>query len=1092
MDSMLTGPWYGRTRSYVLLFFIALMGAPTLQAQLSEGGQPTSFSSPVMPLRNLQTVQTPSLDLRLIEAQDESDEANGLPPRFGFPQEINLDLLRDGDNEDIGDGMEIWRTRILCPGAISINLLYDKFWLPEGGRLYIYSEDRSQVLGAFTNRNNKGTRQELEAFATSLIYADGIVVEYEQPIETQEDAIISIQYAVHGYRMIPPPNIDGSRVYGSSGACQVNVNCSEGNAWQDEKKGVAMILVGGTRWCSGSLINNTAQDGDLLFLTAAHCLTGGLDAVSNPNATNWSFAWEYESPGCSNSNPGALQTTAGATLIANATQTDMALFRLTEDPRAAGHDVYFNGWNRTSSPGSGGVGIHHPAGDIKKIATHSQTPTTYTWSGTPTNSHWRVNWDGTPNGHSVTEGGSSGSPLFNASSHIIGQLHGGSSINCSNPSADPGIYGRLDLSWNGYGSPQRRLHDHLDPLGSAPNTLNGAYQSGSGGGGGCTSTISVFPYTEGFESSLGWTQGSGDDFDWTRQTGGTGSSGTGPTGAAAGSYYAYMEVSSPNYPTRTAILNSPCFNLSSVSNPTLTFQYHALGATVGTLRLEASTDGTAWSEIWSITGDQGSAWQSASVSLNAYTSATELRLRFRGTSGTSYTGDICVDDLRIAAGGSSGGGCTTTISSFPYTQTFDGLSLCQNTLFACVPDGACSLGAGWSNVSGDAADWAVDDANTPSGSTGPSADHSGGGKFLYTEASSCFNNTFSITSPCFDLSGQSNAELSFWYHMYGADMGSLTVQVSTNNGSTWSGNQFSLSGDQGNSWQQATVNLSSWVGNTVQLRFQGTTGAGYRSDIALDDVQVTTTSGSSCPTVDFSAVSIDTYGGSNDQGSAAVQDGGATLLVQNNSWKSISFNYNVTANTVIEFDFRSTAEGEIHAIGFDNDAGVSPSQSMKVHGTQSWGNTTYDNYVPSAWTSYTIPIGSIYTGSYDRLFFLCDKDATPTTSNSYFRNVKVYETSCEGAGESMAISDEIPARRNSFQVSPNPFQSRLDIVLPELELPQQSAEVVMYDLMGKEVYRQSGIRTRDLSIQPDVPAGVYLLQLRADSYVEEHKVIKMN
>gem|GEM_PF-1736303 len=1073
-----------------------LLGVLPGKAQLSEGGLPASFSAQVLPLRNLRTVQTPDLNFQRIQSEDDRDEASGLPPRFGYPQEVNIDLLQDGDMEELDNGLRIWRTRIICPGAVSINLLYDHFWLPEGGRLFIYSENREQILGAFTSQNNKGTREERAAFATSLIYTTGVVVEYEQPASVEEDAIISIQYAVHGYRMIRVPDEYPGRNYGSSGGCQVNVNCSEGNAWQDEKKGVAMILVGGTRWCSGSLINNTAEDGDLLFLTADHCLTGGLDAVSNPNATNWSFAWEYESPGCGNTNPGALQTTAGATLISNASETDMALFRLTEDPRTAGYDVYFNGWDRNTSPGANGVGIHHPSGDIKKIATHSQTPVNAGWSGAPANSHWRVNWDATANGHSVTEGGSSGSPLFNANSHIIGQLHGGSSINCGNPAADPGIYGKLTLSWNGYQAiPERRLSDHLDPLGTAPNTLNGSYLNGSPPVGGCSGTVTSYPYTEDYEGAINWTQDSGDDFNWTRQSGGTSSSNTGPTGAGQGTFYSYMEVSGANHPNRSAILTSPCFDLSSVSNPEISFQSHAFGATVGTLRLEASTDGSSWTQLWSFTGDQGNAWQSQTVSLNAYTNATELRLRFNGTSGSSYTGDICIDDITVGGNSGPGGGsCSATISSFPYNQNFDGLALCANTAFACAADGACALGSGWTNGSGDDIDWSVDDQATPSGSTGPSGDHtSGNGRYLYTESSSCYNNNGDLLSPCFNLSGAGSASLSFWHHLYGATMGSLSLQVSTNEGTTWSGNVWTLSGDQGNAWQQANVDLSSYAGSTIRLRFRGTTGTSYTSDMAIDDVEISTGAGGGCPAIDFNAYTIDAYGTNQDNGTAAVQDGGATLMIQNNAWKSIDLNYNVTANTVIEFDFRSTAEGEIHGIGFDNDNGISSNLTFKTHGTQSWGISSYDNYVPSAWTTYTIPVGASYTGSYDRLFFVADKDAAPQTNNSYFRNVKIYEGSCESLGENAIGSvDEFVPVKYSFQVSPNPFNGKLDIQMPKFELPSQTADVVLLDLMGKEVFRQEGITSSNVSIQPHIPAGVYVLKLRAATYTEEHKVVKVN
>ncbi|MEM1323772.1 MAG: T9SS type A sorting domain-containing protein [Bacteroidota bacterium] len=163
----------------------------------------------------------------------------------------------------------------------------------------------------------------------------------------------------------------------------------------------------------------------------------------------------------------------------------------------------------------------------------------------------------------------------------------------------------------------------------------------------CSAVISSFPAVTDFESDLGWNNVAGDDFNWLRQSGSTPSGSTGPSGASQGTYYAYMEVSSPNYPTKNAHFVSPCYDLTAITSPEVTFRYHMYGSTVGTLRLEASTDGTSWSQLWSRSGDQGNAWLSATVSLNSYTSNDRVRLRFSGTSGTSYTGDMAIDDVQV-------------------------------------------------------------------------------------------------------------------------------------------------------------------------------------------------------------------------------------------------------------------------------------------------------------------------------------------------------------------------------------------------------------------------------------------------------------
>lgn len=177
--------------------------------------------------------------------------------------------------------------------------------------------------------------------------------------------------------------------------------------------------------------------------------------------------------------------------------------------------------------------------------------------------------------------------------------------------------------------------------------------TGGGGGNptGCTSGITSFPYSQGFENTLGsWTQASGDDFNWALRSGGTPSRNTGPSSANQGSYYIYMESSTPNYSTKRAILNSPCLNFGSLSSATITFRYHMYGSNaMGSLALEASTDdGSTWSSVWSKSGNQGNSWQTATVNLNTYAGNSNVKLRLNGVTGTTWQGDMAVDNLSIS------------------------------------------------------------------------------------------------------------------------------------------------------------------------------------------------------------------------------------------------------------------------------------------------------------------------------------------------------------------------------------------------------------------------------------------------------------
>lgn len=175
-------------------------------------------------------------------------------------------------------------------------------------------------------------------------------------------------------------------------------------------------------------------------------------------------------------------------------------------------------------------------------------------------------------------------------------------------------------------------------------------------------------------------------------------------------------------------------------------------------------------------------------------------------------------------------------------EDFDAFNYCGDNLFACVQNGTCDgafTSPGWENPFNDNSDWSVGDFSTPSENTGPDGDHtSGTGKYLFVEASSCFYQTAFLLSPGYDLSTMENPSLSFWYHMLGSTMGSLSVDIENPIGSGAWTNLWSISGNQGQNWNNANVSLQNYSNSIVRLRFAGKAGADYESDIALDDICV--------------------------------------------------------------------------------------------------------------------------------------------------------------------------------------------------------------------------------------------------------------
>ncbi|MEO6833557.1 MAG: 3-coathanger stack domain-containing protein [Chitinophagaceae bacterium] len=479
-------------RYVVVVFSIFGMFTP-IYAQLSLKGEPASWKFSLENL-DIPVYNTLPINREKLAKEDIADERYNNPPRFGYSNTVSLNLENAGKWSILPSGIRVWQLKVRCLESLSINLLFDKFFLAEGTKLFVFNPQSKQVIGAFTSQNNKGTMANPRGFGTGLVYGSEVIIEVDIPKDYSITDIVQICSIVHGYRVINIPDEYSSKLakvasFGSSGSCQVNVNCSEGINWQSEKRGIAMILVNGNRWCTGSLINNTCNNGDLYFLTANHCLgsqssVGGIadkDAVTHPDASDWTFWWNYESANCSNpsAEPGH-GTTNGATVVANDPTTDFALLKLIENPILQNPplDVYFNGWTKAASITGGGAGIHHPNGDIKKISTFSVSPIGNSNCSTSPSNFWEINWASTSNGFSVQQPGSSGSPIFTNGKKIFGQLFGPMLCGlqqCDDPAKQEVVYGRFAVSWNNSTLNVRQLQHWLDPCNTGAAECSGGY-----------------------------------------------------------------------------------------------------------------------------------------------------------------------------------------------------------------------------------------------------------------------------------------------------------------------------------------------------------------------------------------------------------------------------------------------------------------------------------------------------------------------------------------------------------------------------------------------------------------------------------------
>jgi hypothetical protein len=448
------------TKKLHLLF---LLFPVLFYAQVTNEGKPVSWD---LDNSDIEKLELPSFDLqKLIEEDIENDKKKDIPWRFGYEHQVDIGLETHGSWQNMEDGSRYWLVNIYSSGAKTMNFIFDEFFIPKGGKLYFYNSDRSDLLGAYTHSQNR----EDKVFGSWLVNGQDIFVEYFEPADKIGEGKLHIEKAVHGYRSITDFH-NNQKNLNSSGACNLDVDCSIGTDFdtvKDElKKSVGLVNLG-SGVCTGSLVNNTNNDGTPYFLTANHCLG------SNPGIWSFRFNWRSPNPVCASftgsTNGPFNQTASGAVLRASNGSSDFALAEITANIPSS-WDLVWSGWDRSFNTPNFTVGIHHPSGDIMKVCRDDDSPfaTSIFFNGS-TNNVWYINeWE-----IGVTEPGSSGSPLYNQDGKIIGILSGGLAAcagNVNNNQYD--FYGRFNEAWDSGFSSSTRLRDWLDPTNSGVTTLD--------------------------------------------------------------------------------------------------------------------------------------------------------------------------------------------------------------------------------------------------------------------------------------------------------------------------------------------------------------------------------------------------------------------------------------------------------------------------------------------------------------------------------------------------------------------------------------------------------------------------------------------
>jgi lysyl endopeptidase len=468
-------------KTHLLRIALALALLSTATGLAAQNVSSAASSSAVKDVDRIDSVLASQIDLVAIAEEDAARDQQGLPPRYAIPEAVSITTANHGTWDSLPDGSLRWRLRILGrEGTTSLNLGFSRFQMSAHGRLLLYSADGSQKLRPFTSDDNEAHGQ----LWTPPVITNDLIVELAVPASEKDQVGLELTSINQGYRGF------GTTPLVKSGSCNLDVECLDpSDPWRIQMQAVAVISTGGSTFCTGSLINDTANDHKMYFITANHC------TITAGNAASLVAFWNYQNSFCrtpgstasGQAGDGTLtQFHTGSFFRSASAASDFTLVEL-DDPPVPAYNHFWEGWDRstgnvTCTTGAPCAGIHHPNTDEKRITYSVTNMVPSSWATTPPptpgdGSHIWVHWATDPPGPftvpGVTEPGSSGSPLYNAAGRFIGQLHGGASACGATGDNLSDIYGRFSVSWTGGGTDSTRLSNWLDAGNTGATAIDG-------------------------------------------------------------------------------------------------------------------------------------------------------------------------------------------------------------------------------------------------------------------------------------------------------------------------------------------------------------------------------------------------------------------------------------------------------------------------------------------------------------------------------------------------------------------------------------------------------------------------------------------
>jgi len=397
--------------------------------------------------------ELPAIDTAWLNRQPQQ----AIEENVAYNFKAHFDPATGGTWKTILPGIDSWFLKLRSANAYGMGLVLSDVRLQTGEALYIYNQHA--LRGPFKDRGIP----ESHVLPVNFLQGDEILIEYDVPSGKNHGAFV-VETVSHVFRTMDPyiqpsPQMPAAR---SGVNCYMCVN---NDIIELQRRSVVKLIIqydSISKFCTGVLMNNTAHDNKPYVLTAQHCISSQFDADRSI------AVFRFEDIDCVGETHFDDFLLVGAYHRASLFENDFALLEFYEKPPLEFHP-YYAGWDISDQSLDGVTCIHHPQGGPKKISLSNNAVVTGTFNDVSTravDAFWNViRWD-----IGVTEGGSSGAPLFSNDNHVIGSLSGGSS-DCGAPYND--YFEKLSVSWAASSDPAQQLKHWLDPVGSDVKKIDG-------------------------------------------------------------------------------------------------------------------------------------------------------------------------------------------------------------------------------------------------------------------------------------------------------------------------------------------------------------------------------------------------------------------------------------------------------------------------------------------------------------------------------------------------------------------------------------------------------------------------------------------